>query len=506
VGGAVPTPRRPWIFLSYRREDAAGHAGRLYDHLVERFGSGKVFMDRDAIRPGSDFTKVIKRALDECDVLVVLIGRRWLNCTDPAGRRRLDDPKDFVRLELETVLHRDAIIIPLLVEHTKMPHTTDLPSSISGLARRQALEISDRHWRRDVTVLCEELESLHKQEIAESQAEQDPGGISSSMMARLRRKTSGKIVALAAIVALLIAAGSLALTIGVRIGNPSEPVSAGTLARSIPVGVEPLGIEEGEGFVWTSNSGGTVSRIDPRDGTVVHIDVGGQPKDLKIGNGAVWVWNYLDAVTRIDVTTREVSAPIRSAVGPISGIAFGNGYVWLTHEYEGSVSRISATSSRSEGPPIKVGARLGGTVFGNRRLYVVDVDARALIAVDGATGRVLNDPLRLDHPLGGLQVYDGVIYVGSTDGVTPVDETTFVVGDLIPLKDAGLFEVGGGSLWVSYPLENVLRRFSLATSTQQGEPITRVGKGLGQTLFTAGLLWATKPGEDTVVRVRPART
>jgi len=503
VGDAVPTPRQPRIFLSYRREDAAGHAGRLYDHLVERFGREKVFMDLAAIRPGSDFMEVIERALDECGVFVVLIGSRWLNCTDPAGCRRLDDPGDFVRLELEAALHRDTTIIPLLVQHAKMPDPTDLPSSVRGLARRQALELSDLRWRSDVTVLLEALESLQEREVAKSGAEQDSGGVPSLMAALLRRSTSGKIVALVIVALLVLAVGSLARTSVFRIGDPSEAVSAGTLESSIPVGVEPLGIEEGEDFVWTSNSGGTVSRIDPRDGTVVHIDVGGQPKNLKIGNGAVWVWNYLDAVTRVDVATREVSAPIRSAVGPISGIAFGDGYVWLTHGPEGLVSRISAMSNRPEGPPINVGARLGGTTFGNRRLYVVDIDARALIAIDG-TGRILNDPLRLDHALGGLQVYDGVIYVGSTDGVTPVDETTFVVGDLIPLKDAGLFEVGGGSLWASYPLENVLRRFDLATSAQQGESIKGVGKGLGQTLFTAGLLWATEPSKDTVVRVRPA--
>lgn len=505
MGGAVPALRRPRIFLSYRREDTAGHAGRLYDRLVERFGSEKVFMDLDAIRPGSDFTEAIERALDECDVFVALIGKHWLTCADPDGRRRLDNPGDFVRLELDAVLRRGITIIPLLVQDATMPDPTELPSSVSGLTRRQALELSDRHWRSDVTVLLEELESLQEREVAGFRTKEDPGGVPSSMVARLPRRISGRIVALAAIVTLLVlATGLLALTNGFRLGGTSEAGSAGTLDPSIPVGVEPLGIEEGEGFVWTSNSGGTVSRIDPRDGTVTHINVGGQPKDLKTGNGAVWVWNYLDAITRIDVATGEVSAPIRSVVGSISGIAFGDGYIWLTHGPEGSVSRINAASNEFEGPPIKVGARLGGTDFGNRRLYVVDVEARALIAVDGTTGRVLNDPLRLDHALGGLQVYDGVIYVGSTDGVTPVDETTFVVGDLIPLKDAGLFEVGGESLWVSYPLENVLRRFDLATSEQQGEPINGLGKGLGETLFTAGLLWATEPGEDTVIRVRPA--
>jgi hypothetical protein len=84
VDDTVRTPQRPRIFLNYRREDTAGHAGRLYDQLVARFGSETVFMDLDAIRPGSNFTETIEQALDECDVFLAVIGRGWLNCVDQA--------------------------------------------------------------------------------------------------------------------------------------------------------------------------------------------------------------------------------------------------------------------------------------------------------------------------------------------------------------------------------------------------------------------------------------
>jgi hypothetical protein len=498
--------RRPLIFLSYRREDTSGYAGRIYDQLIERFSSEKVFMDLDAIHPGSDFIEAIERALDECDVFVVLIGRRWLNCTDPDDRRRLDNPEDFVRLELEAALRRGITIIPLLVHQAKMPTLAELPSSVSGLARRQALELSDRHWHRDILTFLEQLESLQTQEAVAHGAEQDCGSAPSQMAARLQQTISGKIIPLITIVVLFIlAAIVLALTNWFRVDNQPKAVSAGTLLPSIPVGVEPSGIEEGGGFVWTSNSGGTVSRIDPRDGTVVNIDVGGKPKVLKIENGTAWVWNYDNAVTRIDIATGRVSAPILSTVGPISGIAVGNGYVWLTHGPEGTVSRISITTNKPKGPPIKVGARLGSIAFGNQRLYVIDVAASTLIALDGTTGKILNDPLHLNHKLGDLQVYNGVIYIGSADGVTPVDERTFAMGDLTPLNGPGLFTAGGGSLWVSYPFEDAIRRFDLSAYAQQGKPIHGVGKKLGETLFAAGLLWATEPDENTVVRVRPAK-
>ena len=92
------------IFLSYRRDDSSGHAGRLYDRLSEHFGPDKVFMDMDTIHPGLDFDEVIKDALASCDVLLPVISRQWLTSTDPLGQRRLDNLDDFVRLEIETAL------------------------------------------------------------------------------------------------------------------------------------------------------------------------------------------------------------------------------------------------------------------------------------------------------------------------------------------------------------------------------------------------------------------
>src|SRR5438067_10074126 len=93
------------IFISYRREDTAGYAGRLYDGLAAHFGSDRVFMDVQGIEPGVDFVEAIERALSSCEILIVLIGKDWL-AADSAGRRRLDDPADFVRLETASALAR----------------------------------------------------------------------------------------------------------------------------------------------------------------------------------------------------------------------------------------------------------------------------------------------------------------------------------------------------------------------------------------------------------------
>ena len=92
------------IFISYRRDDSSGHAGRLYDHLSAHFGPDKLFMDVDTIEPGMDFVEVIEQAVGSCEVLIEVIGNEWLDAIDDAGRRRLDKPEDYVRLEIKAAL------------------------------------------------------------------------------------------------------------------------------------------------------------------------------------------------------------------------------------------------------------------------------------------------------------------------------------------------------------------------------------------------------------------
>jgi hypothetical protein len=150
----------PGVFISYRRQDAPDLAGRLYDRLEERFGEDRVFMDVDSIEPGLDFSAVISRAVSSCAVLLVVIGDKWLTATDARGRRRLDNPDDYVRLELEAGLTRDVRVIPVLVEGVAMPGSRELPDSLSQLAGRNALEISHALFRRDAERLIAAVERI----------------------------------------------------------------------------------------------------------------------------------------------------------------------------------------------------------------------------------------------------------------------------------------------------------------------------------------------------------
>jgi len=130
------------IFVSYRRQETAWPAGRLYDVLVERFPAEQVFKDVDNIEPGEDFVERITAAVASCDVLLALIGPQWLTMTDENGDRRLDNPEDFVRLEIEAALARKIRVIPILVDGARMPRVNELPPALAPLVRRNAVEIS----------------------------------------------------------------------------------------------------------------------------------------------------------------------------------------------------------------------------------------------------------------------------------------------------------------------------------------------------------------------------
>jgi TIR domain/Domain of unknown function (DUF4062) len=155
----VATAARRRIFVSYRREETAYPANWLYGRLAEHFGDAKVFMDVDAIELGDDFVNVITDAVASCEVLLALIGGRWLTITDAEGTRRIDDPDDFVRLEIEAALARKIRVIPILVDGAKMPRASDLPTSIAGVASRQALELSPNRFDLDLTRLLKLLDN-----------------------------------------------------------------------------------------------------------------------------------------------------------------------------------------------------------------------------------------------------------------------------------------------------------------------------------------------------------
>lgn len=161
--GIPPSPPSPSrdvkVFLSYRREDSDGHTGRLRDWLVHRFGEERVFQDVDGIEPGEDFVEKLGEKLTDCDIVLVMIGRQWLTVTDADGRRRIDDPHDWVRLEIQMALERGVTVVPVLVGGARMPSEADLPVSLAPLARRNAVTMGP-HWAADVERLAGAIERV----------------------------------------------------------------------------------------------------------------------------------------------------------------------------------------------------------------------------------------------------------------------------------------------------------------------------------------------------------
>ena len=148
------------IFISYRRDDSRGYAGRLQGDLSRRYSEEHVFRDIE-IPPGADFGEYITSLVDKCNVVLAIIGPGWLDARDREGERRLDNPQDWVRLEIERALGRDGVeVIPVLVDGARLPPREELPASMLALRRRNAFEISDRRWDYDVDQLGKHLDGL----------------------------------------------------------------------------------------------------------------------------------------------------------------------------------------------------------------------------------------------------------------------------------------------------------------------------------------------------------
>jgi hypothetical protein len=148
----------PDVFISYRRDDTSGYAGRLYDQISAHFGADHVFMDVADIGPGSDFVEVLEKQVGTCDALIALIGKNWLTAKDDQNRPRLGNSDDFVSTEILAALKRNIEVIPVLVGGAKMPLQRELPESLQTLGRHQALALSDTHFTRDVQDLIAALE------------------------------------------------------------------------------------------------------------------------------------------------------------------------------------------------------------------------------------------------------------------------------------------------------------------------------------------------------------
>jgi hypothetical protein len=189
------------IFISYRREDSAGFTRAIANALKETFGAERVFVDVDTLAPGDDFVAKIRQTVGDCAAELVVIGRHWLAAKQD-GRRRLDDPSDYVRVEVGAALARGVRVIPILVDGASMPAPADLPDELAPLATRNALSLEHADFDQDMARL---ISVLRAELGVEATPRTEAGGAAS------RRMRRGFLVPLVPLVLLLLlAAGWLA--------------------------------------------------------------------------------------------------------------------------------------------------------------------------------------------------------------------------------------------------------------------------------------------------------
>jgi hypothetical protein len=227
------------IFISYRRDDTEGEAGRLFDDLTREFGSNSVFMDVAGIRPGVDFVQAIEQNVADCGVLLAIIGPTWATITGASGQRRLDDPNDFVVLEIASALKREVPVIPVLVHNAKMPSQDQLPESLKSFSHRNSVELSHARWPSDVQLLIGALNSY----VAPTKATvQEPvhATVPVQLPAPHQPATTAQPVAkksslplIAGIGALLVIVAAIA-TYLVMNHAPAAPPNAGTVTNQTP--------------------------------------------------------------------------------------------------------------------------------------------------------------------------------------------------------------------------------------------------------------------------------
>jgi hypothetical protein len=232
------------IFISYRRNDTEGQAGRLFDDLKQQFGENAVFMDVAGLEAGRDFRRAIDDQVASCGVLLAIIGRQWLTAADEHGVRRLDDPMDFVRLETASALKRDIPVVPVLVQGARMPRADELPDNLKDLSYRNAVELTHARWDSDVQVLIKALRPFVQ--VAPAAPSASPGPTSASTASR-----KYALAGVAVLVLALILYGSYrgmqsdGGTQPAPTPKPDQPHQNGAVAP--PVGKEPVPPSAGRG-------------------------------------------------------------------------------------------------------------------------------------------------------------------------------------------------------------------------------------------------------------------
>jgi hypothetical protein len=272
------------IFISYRRDDTEGQAGHLFNDLARSFGKDAVFMDVAAIEPGRDFRRVIDDHVASCGVLLTLLGRGWLNATNEAGQRRLDDPMDFVRLETAAALKRDIPVVPVLVHGAKMPRADELPDDLKELAFRNSVELTHARWDSDMEVLIKALRPYVQAQPGSATPTAEP--LQPPAHQEPARKTKSPVAMYAAVGAAVLLGGGAFVWFG-QTPRKATDVAATTAATTVALPQAPKASVPGAGtpikepVTEPPVINKTVAKPPPKSGNPPHSPPAANKQDVK---------------------------------------------------------------------------------------------------------------------------------------------------------------------------------------------------------------------------------
>jgi YVTN family beta-propeller protein len=522
----------PKVFICYRREDTAAHAGRLYDAMVGRFGEQNVFMDLD-LAPGVDFVERIPDVVAACHVLIVVMGPRWATVEDDEGHVRIADPEDFVRIEVETALHNpDVTPIPVLVSGAKMPKRDNLPPEVRAITRRNALELSEARWRYDVDRLNDTLDQLladrpvaplppsperaavigeaakvtveaHRPTApaADAAVETGPSAPATRQPSRTRLRRRWALVGLAglAVIGILVA-----LLAG---GGGGGGVTVGP---AIPVGTKPVGIAVGKAAIWVSNrDAATVTHLRA-DGTLAHpaIPVAEKPSGLVVNYGKVWVTNAgKDSVTPIDPSRNIADDAITVGDDPR---AIGAGYktVWVADTGSDSIFQLDRDGN-TVGEPIPVGDGPRGITVGRGGVWVSNGAGDSVSVIDPHTRDVTRIGLAHDADPKGSAIAHNKLWVADegVDAVTPIDVKKATAEDPIPVghepRDV-VFSKTTNDLYVTNGGDDSVTVIDPVSGQVSGSRIDLPSGSAPENVSAGfGKIWVAAGGTNRVIQITP---
>jgi eukaryotic-like serine/threonine-protein kinase len=436
----------PGIFISYRRSDNPDATGRIYDRLVSEFGKSRVFKDVDSIPLGQDFRGHLNDVVGGCAAVLAIIGPKWTDIRNEAGQKRLEDPDDFVRIELEAALARSVPVVPVLVGHAPMPGTFQLPATLASLAFRQSIEVRpDPDFHNDATRLVVALQKILDPNAprGEATATATAAGsqTSAATMQRMHQRRLAWMTGIAAVLALTVIA--LVIPAMRRLREVPPPELRADIITPASDDPDSFALSpDGRQIVLVANTGGIARLLlrslssttaQPLSGTEGASQPFWSPDSRSIGFFAS------GALKRIDLGAGAPRVLVPNAGLFLSGTWSSGGVIVFGAGLHVPLQRVSATG----GTPVPT-TKFDPNLISQHSPYFLPDGHHFLFSADGKSEK-------------------SGIFLGALDGSVPVRLTAE--------ESHGVFLRSGWLLWIRQG-SLVAQRLDLAKAALTGEPLT----------------------------------